>query len=132
MHINPLRRRIPLLIPVLWVAAFLAICSATTAIAAVSSSSPKLAGTWSGKYSGAYSGTFTIHWTQSGPKLRGTIALSNPHGKYPITGSVRGSAITFGTVGVGTTYTGSLSGKSMSGRYKTAKGGGTWSAHKTS
>jgi hypothetical protein len=30
------------------------------------------------------------------------------------------------------TYTGSVSGSSMSGHYTTPKGGGSWSAHKTS
>jgi hypothetical protein len=91
-----------------------------------------LAGTWSGRYSGAFSGTFTLHWTQSGSILRGSIALSNPRGKYGISGSVRGRAIKFGAVGVGATYTGSVSGKSMSGSYKSPQGGGNWSAHKTS
>jgi hypothetical protein len=45
---------------------------------------------------------------------------------------VRGSAITFGAVGAGATYTGSVNGTSMSGRYKSPQGGGAWSAHKTS
>ena len=48
-----------------------------------------LAGTWSGRYSGAFSGTFTLHWTQSGSSLRGSIALSYPRGKYGISGSVQ-------------------------------------------
>jgi hypothetical protein len=90
-----------------------------------------LAGTWSGHYAGAFSGTFTIHWRQTGSSLHGTITLSNPGGNYGITGSVRGTAIKFGAVGAGATYTGSVSGKSMSGHYKTAQGGGTWSAHKS-
>ena len=123
-------------LPVLWVASLLAIgCSGTTAIAAVSSSnthSSKLAGTWSGKYSGAFSGTFTLHWTQSGSRLSGSIALSNPTGRYSISGSVHASAIKFGAVGVGATYTGSVSGNSMSGSYKSPQGGGRWSAHKKS
>jgi hypothetical protein len=91
-----------------------------------------LAGTWSGRYSGAFSGTFTLHWTQTRSSLHGSITLSNPRGKYGISGSVRGSAIKFGAVGVGATYTGSVSGKSMSGTYKSPQGGGRWSAHKTS
>jgi hypothetical protein len=45
---------------------------------------------------------------------------------------VRGTAITFGAVGAGATYTGSVSGSAMSGRYKTRQGGGRWSAHKRS
>ena len=91
-----------------------------------------LAGTWSGRYSGAFSGTFTLHWTQSRSILHGSITLSNPHGKYGINGSVHGTAITFGAVGAGATYTGAVSGKSMSGSYKSPRGGGRWSAHKTS
>ena len=125
---------------VLWVAGFLAICSGgPAAIAAVSSSKAdaakphsKLAGTWSGRYSGAFSGTFTLRWTQSGSRLRGSIVLSNPGGRYGITGSVHGRAIKFGAVGAGATYTGSVSGKSMSGSYKTPQGGGKWSARKKS
>jgi hypothetical protein len=121
-----------LLVPT--VATLLALCwSATSALAAVSSENahPGLAGTWSGHYGGAYSGTFTVHWTQSGSSLTGSITLSKPAGNYGINGRVHGNAITFGAVGAGATYTGSVSGKSMSGSYKTAQGGGTWSAHKT-
>jgi len=121
-----------------WSAAVLAICLSGTAAAAVNSSKPdssthnsSLAGTWSGRYSGAFSGTFTLRWKQTGSQLHGTITLSYPKGKYPITGSVRGQKIKFGAVGAGATYTGSVSGKSMSGTYKTAQGGGKWSAHKT-
>ena len=124
------RRRVSRLVPVLSVAIVVAICCSATAFAAASASRPHLAGTWSGKYSGAYSGTFTLRWTQSGSRLSGSIALSNPRGKYGISGSVHGSAITFGAVGAGATYSGSVSGGSMSGRYKTAQGGGPWSAHK--
>ena len=91
-----------------------------------------LAGTWSGSYSGAFSGMFTLEWTQSGSKLTGTITLSYPKGKYSCTGSVNGGSITFGAVGAGATYTGSVSGSSMSGSYTSPKGGGSWSASKTS
>lgn len=134
MHGHPLRRRVPLLIPALWIAAVVAICCGGTALAAVSSANQgtSLAGTWSGHYSGAFSGTFTLHWTQSRSRLSGSITLSNPKGKYGITGSVHGAAIAFGAVGAGATYTGSVSGKSMSGSYKSPQGRGTWSAHKTS
>ena len=126
-------------IPVLWIAVLAAIC-ATAASAAVSSSQapalqgrrPTLAGTWSGSYHGAFSGTFTLRWAKSGSRLTGTIALSNPRGRYGISGNVRGSVLTFGAVGAGATYKGTVSGKSMSGTFKTPKGGGSWSAHKTS
>jgi hypothetical protein len=91
-----------------------------------------LAGTWSGQYSGAYSGTFTLHWAQRGSKLIGTITLSSPQGKYGVNGTVSGKTINFGTVGAGASYTGSVSGNTMSGTYKSVPAGGTWSAHKTS
>ena len=103
----------------------------TGTAAAASHRHASLAGTWSGRYSGTYSGTFTIHWRQVGSSLRGSITLSKPSGTFGITGSLRGAAIKFGAVGAGATYTGSVSGKSMSGSYKTAQGGGTWSAHKS-
>ena len=91
-----------------------------------------LTGTWSGTYRGAYHGTFTLHWTQVNSRLTGTIKLSSV-GRTNITGSVRGSTIRFGTVGNANaiTYSGSVSGKSMSGTYKTGGVGGSWSAHKT-
>jgi hypothetical protein len=117
-------RRALLLIPVALVAVLLAAYAGAA-------TSPSLAGTWSGKYGGAFSGTFKLHWTQHGSRLTGSITLSYPSGKYPITGSVRGDAIKFGAVGAGATYTGSVSGRSMSGHYLTPRGGGTWSAHKT-
>jgi hypothetical protein len=139
MHVRPSRRSVPLVIVVLWLAALLAISS--SAVAAVgtsktpSSKHPKplsLAGTWKGQYSGAFSGTFTLRWTEKKSVLTGTITLSNPSGKYAIGGSVNGKAIKFGAVAVGATYTGKVSGKTMKGNYKSPKGGGTWSAHKTS
>jgi hypothetical protein len=114
------------------VLAAVAVFGGTSVAKAAPAANSTLAGTWSGRYSGAFSGTFTLQWTQSGSSLRGSIALSKPRGKYPISGSVQGRAIKFGAVGAGATYTGSVSGKSMSGSYKTAQGGGTWSAHKTS
>jgi hypothetical protein len=91
-----------------------------------------LTGTWSGTYRGAYHGTFTLHWTQVNSRLTGTIKLSSV-GRTNITGSVRGSTIRFGTVGNANaiTYSGSVSGRSMSGTYKTGGVGGSWSAHKT-
>jgi opacity protein-like surface antigen len=133
MHVDRSRRGLGRTLPVLGVAVLLAACWSTAgAGAAVGTSKPKLAGTWSGKYSGAYSGTFTLRWKQSGSKLTGSIKLSNPPGTYPITGSVQGSTIKFGAVGAGATYTGSVSGRSMSGRYKSGPRGGGWSAKKAS
>lgn len=144
---HPRRRLTSLLAPLVSVAAALAICGAGVSMASTTSShhrrhhskpkphkkvtSSSLAGTWTGQYGGAFSGTFTIQWTQSGSKLDGTIALSNPKGTYSINGTVNGSALSFGAVGVGATYTGSVSGKSMSGTYSSPRGGGSWSASKT-
>src|SRR5262245_55194117 len=137
MH-RSLEREFVRLVPVVTVFAVLvALCCGSASIAApthrsAKQSEPRLAGTWSGRYSGAVAGTFTLRWTQTGSSLRGTIKLSNPPGKYPITGKVRGSTISFGAVGVGATYTGTVSGKAMSGHWKSANRGGTWSARKTS
>ena len=136
------RRPTSLLTAILCIAAVLALWGSGASMAATASShhskpkphkvtSSSLAGTWLGKYSGAFSGHFTLQWTQSGTSLKGSIMLSYPSGSYGINGSAHGSAITFGAVGVGATYTGSLSGTSMSGTYNSPNGGGPWSAHKT-
>jgi hypothetical protein len=103
--------------------------SHTTSTAAPSSGSD-LSGTWNGQYGGTFNGTFKLNWQQSGSKLTGTIDLSTA-GTAPIHGVVNGGSIKFGTVGSTViTYTGSVSGSSMSGSYKTPSGGGSWSAHK--
>ncbi|HUZ84502.1 MAG TPA: hypothetical protein VMU66_07400 [Gaiellales bacterium] len=96
-----------------------------------------LSGTWSGKYSGAYNGTFTLTWRQSGSNLRGTIKISSPADTLGINGTVTGGSIRFGTVGsTAITYSGSVSGNSMSGTYQVQTGngsvGGPWSAAKAS
>lgn len=89
-----------------------------------------LSGKWKGTYSGTYTGTFVLHWTRSGSKLHGTIALSTA-GTVPVNGTVDGSSIRFGTVGGSAVhYTGSVSGDSMSGSYTTAGGNGSWAAHR--
>jgi hypothetical protein len=130
------RRRLALLTLAVSVAAVLTV-GADTGLAKRKPVSPKkraatLSGTWSGQYSGGYNGTFTLQWTQSGSKLTGTIKLSQPSGTFSINGNVHGGAISFGAVGAGATYTGSVSGKSMSGSYDAAPQGGSWSAKKTS
>jgi len=139
------RRRLPLLSLALPISAAIAICSSNAI--AIAASSPAagvsaakvraaagpLSGTWSGRYSGAYHGTFTLHWTQSGSRLSGTIKLSTASSRTSVNGTLRGSSIHFGTVGsAAITYSGTVSGKSMSGHYQTPGGGGSWSAHKTS
>jgi hypothetical protein len=110
--------------------------SATPTTTATAAPTGGLSGTWSGQYSGAYQGTFTLTWQQSGSNLSGTIKLSAPARTLGITGNVTGSAIRFGAVG-GVTYSGSVSGNSMSGSYQTPTapgsiGSGSWSATKTS
>ena len=118
-------------IPALWIAAVLAVCSCgTVALAAAGNTRPQVAGTWKGKYSGAVSGTFTLTWSQVGSKLTGSISLSSPKGKYGISGSLTRKGIKFGAVAVGATYTGSVSGTAMSGNWNSPQGGGTWSAQK--
>lgn len=115
----------------LWVAALLTVCCVATANAGTTPTRTVLAGTWVGSYSGAFSGTFRFTWAQTGTTLTGSIHLSNPVGKYGITGKVgRKGGISFGVVGAGATYTGTVSGNSMSGSYKSPQGNGTWSAHK--
>jgi hypothetical protein len=114
--------------------------AAPKAKAAKAATAPKstsaLSGKWSGNYSGSYNGTFKLNWHQSGSHLHGTITISNPQSTLPINGTVNGSAISFGTVGsMAITYTGSVSGNSMSGSYKVAAAngstGGPWSASKS-
>ena len=104
--------------------------------AAAASSAPAaaglLTGTWNGHYGGSYQGAFVLHWRQSGSKLGGRIHISNPASSLPIHGSVAGGSIQFGTVGsTAITYSGTVSGGSMSGTYKVGGGqGGSWSASK--
>jgi hypothetical protein len=92
-----------------------------------------LPGTWRGQYGGSYQGTFVLHWHQSGPKLDGHIHISNPASTLPIHGQLAGGSIRFGTVGsYRITYTGTVSGASMSGTYQVngVGQGGNWSASK--
>jgi len=73
-----------------------------------------------------------LRWTQAGSKLTGTINLSTAPGATSINGSVVNGRIQFGTVGSqAITYTGAVSGGTMSGRYSVAGGAGgsgSWSA----
>jgi hypothetical protein len=89
-----------------------------------------VSGTWTGQYSGPFNGTFVLKWTKSGSALTGVIVLSSPHDTLQISGTVTGSSISFGAVGV-VTYTGTVSGSSsMSGSYTDVANGhtGSWSA----
>lgn len=110
--------------------------SAATPAPAAASSAPAaaapLSGAWHGQYGGSYQGTFVIHWRQSGSKLGGRIHISNPASNLAIHGSLVGGSIQFGTVGsYAITYSGRVSGNSMSGNYKVGGAqGGNWSASK--
>jgi hypothetical protein len=133
---HSLRRRARLALA-LTLAAAIAVCSGYAVASAAgprsASTSASLTGTWSGSYGGAFHGTFTLHWTQTKARLSGTIKLSTEPGKLNVTGSVHSSTIRFGTVGsAAITYSGSVSGTSMAGKYTTPGGGGSWRAHKTS
>ena len=105
--------------------------TATATAAAVAPAGVDLSGIWSGQYSGIYQGTFKLTWQQSGSALSGSIQLSSPAQTLAISGNVQGTTIAFGDVGV-VTYTGSVSGNSMSGNYQSPNGTGTWSATKSS
>jgi hypothetical protein len=103
----------------------------STPASTTAASASGLSGNWAGHYEGAYSGTFALNWLQSGSTLAGHIRLSTPGVTVPVHGTLSGSQIQFGTVGsVAITYTGTVSGSSMSGSYQTPGGGGSWSAHK--
>jgi hypothetical protein len=105
--------------------------TSTPASAAAASSSSGLSGTWHGQYGGAYAGTFVLHWHQSGADLSGRIHISNPSSTLPVHGKLAGGSIRFGTVGsYRISYTGTVSGSSMSGNWQlNGPGtGGNWSA----
>ena len=98
-----------------------------------------VSGTWKGSYSGSFSGTFKLSWQQAKSKLSGTIKISGfGNAATPIHGTLQGTAIHFGTVGSeAITYTGSVSGTSMSGTWKLEAEGhvggtGSWNASKSS
>jgi threonine dehydrogenase-like Zn-dependent dehydrogenase len=107
--------------------------TSTSPPAAAATTSTALSGTWNGQYSGSYNGTFKLTWQQSNSTLSGSIDVSSLGGSVAINGTVNGSSIQFGTLGsTQITYTGSVSGSSMSGSWQIANGGGngSWSASK--
>jgi len=115
-----------------------AAAAAATSAPAQAAANSGLSGKWRGQYSGAYQGHFVLRWHQSGSRLTGTISLSTPaRGTVPIHGTVQGSTIKFGTVGSeDITYSGSVSGSSMSGTWQIKgpsgpAGGGPWSASRS-
>ncbi|HEY3734004.1 MAG TPA: hypothetical protein VGL63_08820 [Streptosporangiaceae bacterium] len=104
----------------------------TAAASAPATAPSALTGTWNGRYGGSYQGTFVIRWQQSGSKLGGTIHISEPTATLGIHGSLAGGSIQFGTVGsYAITYSGTVSGHTMSGTYQVGgTQGGNWSASK--
>ena len=107
-------------------------CTSATSSSTTPSTASGLSGTWSGQYTGASQGTFSLTWQQSGSDLTGTIDISELGSTINITGKLAGDKITFGTVGsLAITYTGSVSGNTMSGTYQAPTGAGTWNATKT-
>jgi hypothetical protein len=98
-----------------------------------------VSGTWKGSYSGSFAGTFKLTWTETKSNLSGTIMIS-AFGNAPtsIHGTLVGTSIHFGTVGSQSiTYSGSVSGNSMSGTWKLEASGhvggtGSWKASKSS
>ncbi len=137
MDFTSLRRKAFQFVTITCLAAALAASLGTGATEAARAPSSGLTGSWSGTYGGTFSGTFSLHWTQVASKLAGTITITykGQSKKTGVTGKVgRGGSISFGAVGPAgvITYTGSVSGTSMSGHYTTPAGGGNWSAHKTS
>jgi hypothetical protein len=105
---------------------------ASATAAATAAAATGLSGNWSGQYSGAYQGTFAIKWRQSSSNLKGIIKISAPASSFVIRGTVVNGTIRFGTVGsLAITYSGTVSGNSMSGTYQVGGStGGPWSASK--
>ena len=98
-----------------------------------------LSGKWSGSYGGTFSGTFTLSWQETGKTLKGTIKISGfGNVATSLSGTVKGSSISFGTVGSKSiTYSGSVSGNSMSGSWQMKAAGqtlgnGSWHASRSS
>jgi hypothetical protein len=86
-----------------------------------------LSGAWLGLCTGPFNGFCSVTWTQTANSLDGTFMLSSPPDTLHISGNLTGSTISFGAVGV-VTFTGSLSGSTMSGSYTDIANGktGSW------
>ena len=87
---------------------------------------PDLSGTWTGLCTGPFDGFCSLTWTQTANALDGTFML--PRQSVHISGNVTGSTISFRAVGI-VTFTGTLSGATISGSYTDIANGktGTWS-----
>ena len=109
---------------------------------APASSAPTLAGTWNGTWQDVtpdqVSGTFVLTWTQNGSDLTGSIVVKGTPclSSATVTGTVSGSAISFGAVSGKNTvaYNGTISGSTMKGSYTApaafGAAKGTWAAAK--
>jgi hypothetical protein len=93
----------------------------------VSQAAPDLSGTWAGLCTGPFNGFCSLTWTQAVNALDGTFTLSSPPDNLHISGNLTGSTMRFGAAGV-ITFTGTLSGSTMSGSYTDIANGkmGTW------
>lgn len=109
----------------------------TTAVASGTATIDDLTGRWAGEFQATAptvsNGTFTLEFGGSAPNYTGTIVLAGLcEPSCPITANVAGNAISFGSVGAqAVTYSGTISGNSMSGSYQVGTAGdgeGTWKA----
>ena len=99
----------------------------STPTAPQASPSLNLSGTWAGLCTGPFNGFCSLTWTRTAHALDGTFMLSSPPENLHISGNLTGSTISFGAGGVAT-FTGTVSGSTMSGSYTDIANGktGSW------
>jgi len=99
----------------------------STPTAPQASPSLNLSGTWAGLCTGPFNGFCSLTWTRTAHALDGTFMLSSPPDNLHISGNLTGSTISFGAGGVAT-FTGTVSGSTMSGSYTDIANGktGSW------
>jgi hypothetical protein len=87
-----------------------------------------LSGTWAGECTGPFNGFCSLTLMQTANTLHVTFMLSSPPDNLHTSGKLTGSTISFGAVGV-VTFTGTLSGSTLSGSYTDIANGisGSWS-----
>jgi hypothetical protein len=102
-------------------------------------SPPSLVGLWSGEYKSTVpanaDGSFTVVFQGAPPDYTGSIVIAGLcEPDCPVTATVNGNAITFGSVGPrAVSYKGTISGNTISGTYtigNEGQGSGTWKAVK--
>lgn len=79
--------------------------------------------TWAGRCTGPFNGLCSLTLTRTANALDGTFVLSSPSDHVHVSGYLSGPTISFGAVGV-VTFTGILSGTTMSGSYRADIAGG--------